>query len=127
MAYESILIGIISTIITYMYMRWSKSRDEKINKKPIKKNINLTIPLMIGVIAWFISDSYFFKNQVNITYPVQNQLINQNVDIIQNPIIQTKSIGSCSYELVDVKPSTIPNHINNISCIPEVFLQDELP
>lgn len=45
----SLLIGITVGLLTYLYMQWQQ--------KPKKKqNIKIFVPIIIGVMAWFIAE-----------------------------------------------------------------------
>jgi hypothetical protein len=124
MNHQSIIIGIISAIITYAYMKWTKDRQEKLNKKISQKPINISIPLGVGVIGWFVSDSYFSKLPSQ-TCGMKPNLPVQNSCLIQPPALESKSIGSCSFQLIDIKPSTISNQFMQ-SAVPDVFLNEDL-
>lgn len=132
MNHQSIIIGMVCAVLTYLYMRWTKVRQDKLNKKIRPKPVNISIPLGVGVIGWFVSDSYFSRNTVpqsnNVPCAIQthnNMMGPSNPCLVQPPVIDTKSIGSCSFQLIEVKPSSISNQFMQ-SAVPDVFLNEDL-
>jgi hypothetical protein len=57
-----IIIGVFAGACTYAYLQWdiNEKNKKKKNKKGSKKlEVNLIIPLVVTVIAWFIAYAYF--------------------------------------------------------------------
>jgi hypothetical protein len=79
-----VIIGLVAAVVTYMYMGWSieeKNKKNKKHKKP-QEEVNLMIPLVVGVILWFLAYGYFEFNGVAVTnVPVMNQQIKHPVPL----------------------------------------------
>ncbi len=59
-----VIIGLLIGIIVYLYLKWENETEyEQTNKKNKKmkkpKEVNLLIPLCVGVACWFIAHNYF--------------------------------------------------------------------
>jgi hypothetical protein len=79
-----VVIGLVAGVITYMYMGWSLEEKNKKNKKHKKpqEEVNLMIPLVVGVIMWFLAYGYFeFSGVASISVPVVNQQIQHPVPL----------------------------------------------
>lgn len=50
-----IVIGISCGVLSYIYLLYQKNKDDRNNPN----SVNLLIPLLITIIAWFISYSFF--------------------------------------------------------------------
>lgn len=55
-----VIIGMTVGILTYLYMTWENDKKYKKNPK-LKKPVNLLIPGVTAIIAWFIA--YNYSNQ----------------------------------------------------------------
>ena len=94
-----VIIGVFFATITYIYLYWSVNEKNEKNKKMSKSKkhhekaeINLLIPLVVGLIAWFISFAYFQSDKIegnNGINPINN--INQNRVGLPIPIVRTPS------------------------------------
>jgi len=66
-----IIIGIFAGACTYAYLQWdinekNKKRKHKKGSKKDKEEVNLLIPLVVSIIAWFIAYAYFeYKPESN--------------------------------------------------------------
>ena len=71
-----VIIGLTAGILTYFYLKWDIEKHAKKNKKP--KDVDLLVPLVVAVIAWFISYTYLDFNPVvpNNFIPLENQPLN---------------------------------------------------
>jgi hypothetical protein len=58
-----ILIGLISGALIYGYLViTTNEKNKKKSKKDEKDKVNLLIPLVVGVIVWFLTYAYFDYN-----------------------------------------------------------------
>lgn len=76
-----IVLGVLASIITYLYMYWQENQRHKKNPKSVKKSINIMTPGVVGALVWFASGSYFDKTLSNIPLKPTNQMIPNNTII----------------------------------------------
>lgn len=57
-----IVLGILASVLTYLYLYWEAEQKHKKNPKIEKKTINFITPAVIGVIIWFISSSFIDRS-----------------------------------------------------------------
>jgi hypothetical protein len=60
-----IVLGLLASVSTYLYLYWEAEQKYKKNKKIEKKSISIITPGIIGVIVWFIASSYFENSGSN--------------------------------------------------------------
>lgn len=63
-----IVVGLIASVITYIYLSWRASENNKKKKSKDKKKeeVNLLIPLIVGVIVWFVMYGYLEYKSTNL-------------------------------------------------------------
>ena len=54
-----VIIGLFFATVTYVYLYRSVNDKKKSKKHHKKEEINLLIPLIVGLIVWFMSFAYF--------------------------------------------------------------------
>ena len=56
-----VVLGLTAIVLTYMYLTWTINNKKKNKNKKSKEQeeVNLLIPLVVGIIVWFIAYSYF--------------------------------------------------------------------
>ena len=127
-----VIIGLTFGVLTYVYMVWvenEKMKKNKKNKKYIKKKINLLIPLVVTIITWFISYSYFeYKNPVETQLNLPDIIRPSNIpQITPLPLVQIpnyKFVGDVLSASSDPKSfSLITNGITVPTKLPEVLLE----
>tara|TARA_S200000501_G_scaffold186160_1_gene175059 strand:+ start:545 stop:943 length:399 start_codon:yes stop_codon:yes gene_type:complete len=98
-----LLLGVISGIITYMYLYWD-SNNNRNNKEKKPKKIDPMIPITIGVVIWFLATNFFDESD-NI-----NNIRNNNIqeiisdrDIISIDLNNDDLISENSYKLIGKK------------------------
>jgi hypothetical protein len=135
-----IIIALFAGVLTYIYMVWSNENKNKNRKDaPIKKPVNLIIPLVVTVIVWVLAHGYFVTSKSEdelISVPTNNLITNSIKPImgsgyklvggnnvmmtgggnIQN--LTSESASPLSYQLIN-KGLNIPNNLN----IPDVFIE----
>jgi hypothetical protein len=87
-----VIIGVVSGIMTYVYMNWQVSERNKLkrkNKKNKKENekeeeVNLLIPLIVCVIVWFLVYGYLEYSEKS-SVEIKNQ-INSNINTVKQPL-----------------------------------------
>ena len=130
-----VIIGLTFGVLTYVYMVWvenekmKKNKKNKKNKKYIKKKINLLIPLVVTIITWFISYSYFeYKNPVRAELNLPDIIRPSRIpQITPLPLVQIpnyKFVGDVLSASSDPKSfSLITNGITLPTKLPEVLLE----
>lgn len=128
-----IIIGIIASIITYVYMLWDNNRKYKKNPKVTKKPINIMTPIIVGLFVWFLAYGYFDMETTKIeiendipeipeignlagisSFKINKGSAKNEFGIDNNDL----SLSSESYELMDnTKGITVP------SALPDVFIE----
>jgi archaellum component FlaF (FlaF/FlaG flagellin family) len=94
-----IILAVIATIITYLYIYWQNDNKYKKNPDAKKKDIDFMTPSIVGVLTWFIASSYFDNCNLEIT-PLaikqnggnMNMPTNANVNLNGN-VLTDKSFG----------------------------------
>ncbi len=132
-----IIIGGIASLITYFYMKYDSDRKHKKNPKTTKKNINLLIVGIVGIIVWYISANYFDNvvsvNNEIIEIPLNvnasneqfsgNKIVPMNAPNIINHDNITLSSDDKSYHLVSKGQITVPNRNALNKNLPEMFIE----
>lgn len=54
-----IVLGIVATVLTYIYFHWKAEQEHKKNPEAKRKRPNFLIPGIAGLITWFLASSYF--------------------------------------------------------------------
>lgn len=79
-----IVIGLTAGALTYGYLTMGvnernekNSKQKKRGKKTEKESVNLLIPLVVGIIAWFLAYAYFeySGDNSNTTYGETNNIL----------------------------------------------------
>ena len=89
-----VVLGVIGAAITYFYMQYKLDEENKIREKKGKKikELNLLVPLAVGVIVWIISYMYF-NSDVTVPIPQSINIIEQpHHDIFNQPVTQTMQL-----------------------------------
>lgn len=113
--FNSIVVGIIFTVIVYLYLWWKSEDDHKKDPKSPKKSVNYVIPCVVGVFAWFISSFYFdgeffpTSDSESVSNSIVSEIITTNKENL-NPINNKggNSDNSESYRLIGTKRVTLP-------------------
>ena len=97
-----IVVGLFASVITYIYLSWRASENNKKKKSKDKKKeeVNLLIPLVVGIIVWFVMYGY-------LEYKSGDVDTVRNTNINYQPIAQPLPIApDATYRFVkDVIPS----------------------
>ena len=110
-----ILLGIITSVLVYLYMYWNEEQKRKKNPQLPHKSVNIMIPGIIGAMVWFMSSSYFDGKIINndnnkvgmIPLNTEIHKLDENVEILSKE--SDGSFGSKSYKLVGKGIVTLPN------------------
>lgn len=70
-----ILIGIIMSLITYLYLRWESNQKHKDNPEATKKSVNMMIPVAVGALSWFIFSTYLNQQGIVSVVPMDQPAI----------------------------------------------------
>ena len=132
-----IVIGVIASIITYLYLRWDNEKKIKIDPKNTKKKISLLTPGIVGAITWYIVSNYM--DMTNTTQKIvisgnpeyknndfKDGLGNFNIDVNkQNNFnnVDSLSLESKSYHLVGKGQISVPNAASLNNDLPEMFIE----
>ena len=54
-----IVLGLLATVLTYIYFHWKAEQERKKNPDAKRKRPNFLIPGISGVVVWFLASSYF--------------------------------------------------------------------
>lgn len=127
-----IVIGLTAGAATYGYLLMTineknEKNEKKKGKKKEKESVNLLIPLIVAIIAWFIAYAYFEYN----TNQPHNQLI-QDINPLQRPVVPIPYPPSPKYNFVKdvLSESSDPHSFSLITQgvtiptkLPEVLLE----
>ncbi|AYV78257.1 MAG: hypothetical protein Edafosvirus8_7 [Edafosvirus sp.] len=115
-----IVIGLLMATATYIYMSWDYGKQNEKNPKAPKKEVGLLIPILVGIIGWFLAYGYFD------TSPLPSTTIEQNKSLVildkpsrlskDDNFTLSSDLGKKSYHLIG-KSIKLPNNI------PDVFLE----
>lgn len=104
-----LLLGIVSGIITYMYLYWDNNQNRN-RKNKTKKKIDPMIPITIGVVVWFLTTNFFDEsdnmNNMNNINSIRNNNITGIIsdhDILSLDIDDNNLISENSYKLIGKK------------------------
>jgi hypothetical protein len=53
-----IVLGVIASILTYLYLRWDNDRKYKNDPKSVQKKVSLLTPGIVGAVTWYIVANY---------------------------------------------------------------------
>lgn len=104
-----IIIGIVATILMYLYQWWKVEEEHKNNPTLEKKKINYIVPCVVGVIAWFLSGCYYDSRGMSIYSDSSSELVAKSNAGTQTSSIIPKSAGSESYHLIGKKSVRLPS------------------
>lgn len=115
-----VIIGLISGLLSYAYLKYKtdetnennlkKSKKGKKAKPFVKQEINLLIPLTIAIIAWFIAYMYIDYNSQRIT--VENPIDPKNQYQFEKEGLSLTS-DAHSFELIN-NGVTIPKNLPDV-------------
>lgn len=121
-----ILIGVTAGAITYGYLTMTVNEKNEKNKKKGKKvekeTVNLLIPFVVGVIAWFVSYAYF-------EYSCETKSNNtaQEIGMSQIPVLPIPLPPSPKYNFIKdiISESSDPQQFSLVN--PGVTVPNKLP
>ena len=105
-----IIIGLAVGGLTYCYLSHTKNEENSKKKKKNNKteSINLLIPLVIAILAWFIAYAYF-------EYNCDDFIENQEIEIRQS------GIGSMPYPIAPESKHSFTRDVITASSEPREF------
>lgn len=113
-----IVLGILASAITYMYLLWDKKKKAaKKTDGEIKKDINLMIPLIAGITVCIVAYIVFCSNVSAVSYDIPQV---DSLDIkykFSDEMIKNDSASVGEIRLVS-RGVNIPNRV-----IPAVFME----
>lgn len=123
-----LFIGIAVAGASYFYLKWENDNKHKKNPDLPKKKINYLVPIILGLVSWFLACGYFEaepiqfvqapNSQQNHQFVTPEVQLNQQEYRLANDdnALLSESFGSRSYHLA--KPGVkIPNNL------PDVFIE----
>lgn len=120
-----ILIGVFVGVCSYMYLKHQVDQENKnLDSKMPKKEVNLFIPLVVTVLAWFIAHNYFNASFVSAPSgpQVETVVVNEPAAVVVEREMISSGVGSGesvkSYHLIS-RGMSIPNEIP----LPDVFIE----
>jgi hypothetical protein len=118
-----IILAIIATVITYLYMSWDIENRHKKNPKSEKEQVNLITPAIVGIFVWFLTSSYFStptilddkKEAKEVSYIVGPQKVGESMNQGIKSKIEggnseniSSSFGSKTYHLIGKNNIKLP-------------------
>lgn len=114
-----IILGIIMTILTYFYLYWENKKKYEKNSKVPKEQVNIIIPIAVGVLTWFVIYSFFSNKTSGDIQPIQTieaqtggviKLIENNPTNIKTKISErlTDTFDSQTYHLIGKNAIKLP-------------------
>ncbi len=113
-----ILIGVLLGAITYLYMWYEEKNRREKNPKTRKRAVNIVTPVVVAIIAWFISSNYFSNSTIKKaqptieTKPEATPIIGgktkQYLVTSKGSIDTDGSLGSASYHIISKKNVRLP-------------------
>ena len=105
-----IVLGIFTASITFLYLWWEEKKRREKNPKTRERSVNVITPLVVGIITWFITSSYFNYqstdsniNNINNSGPPPTLLGGKKSGYIvtsKGSINSEHSLGSANYHII---------------------------
>lgn len=138
-----IVIGVIASILTYLYLRYDNEKKYKDDPKNIKNKVSLLTPGIVGAVTWYIVANYCDHKVEQIMIPQTNiqHLPSVNVIDTRNQLLppvtgptnvfnsrpvtnnDSLSLESKSYHLVGKGKITVPESGNINNALPDMFIE----